>query len=361
MTFLDIRAPMYNHRGDVIGICGISRNITERIAVRDFPGAGAQPYVSEAMLSVLDQSTLAAATDSIVLLTGESGAGKDYLARYIHDHSKRSSGPFYSVNCGAIPTELAESELFGHEAGAFTGSAGRKRGMLELAEGGTILLNEIGELLPSLQVKLLTFLDTRSFTRVGGEKTIMVDARLIAATNKDLMKEAAEGRFRKDLLYRLQVFPLQVPSLRDRKEDIPVLVAELLSELAHQEGWHQHRSVDEAAMQKLIEYAWPGNIRELRNVLERALILSRGRPIRAHHLALQEAKIDPMALSSRLPLTESLDDHLGKIERSLIENALQRGRNNQRAAARLLGISRYALARHMKKLEIHVSEGLEKS
>ncbi len=359
MTFLDIRAPMYDPGGDVIGICGISRNITERTGFRDFPGAGALRYVSEAMRFVLAQSTLAAQVDSIVLLTGESGAGKDYLARHIHDHSKRSSGSFYSVNCAAIPSGLAESELFGHEAGAFTGSAGRKRGMLELAEGGTILLNEIGELPPELQAKLLTFLDTRSFTRVGGEKSIRVNARLIAATNKDLMKEVAEGRFRQDLFYRLQVFPLKVPPLRDRKEDIPRLVEELLSKLPHQGAWHHQGSVDVTAMEKLINYAWPGNVRELRNVLERALILSKGRAIRANHLVLPDVKDDPRALSANFPLTESLDVLLGKIKRSLIEDALRQSQSNQRAAAHLLGISRFALARHMKKLGINKSEGFE--
>ena len=355
MTFLAIRAPMYDHQGDMIGLCGISRNITERVEVREGPTPKVGAYVSEATRSTLVTAQLAAASDSIVLLTGESGAGKDYLARHIHDNSKRSSGPFYSVNCGAIPSELAESELFGHEAGAFTGSAGRKRGLLELAEGGTILLNEIGELLPALQVKLLTFLDTWSFTRVGGEKSITVDARLIVATNKDLMKEVTEGRFRKDLFYRLNVVSIEVPPLRDKKEDIPILVKEILDDLGSRMPFHQHGSVDATAMDKLISYAWPGNVRELRNVLERALILSKGRTIRAHHVALQDIRVD--AVSTNLPTAESLHDAVRETKRSLILHALSQSRGSITKAAMMLRISRDSLNHLMKTLGIRRSNG----
>ena len=164
-----------------------------------------------------------------VLLLGESGTGKDYLARFIHNHSSRAEGPFFAINCAAVSPELAESELFGHESGAFTGARGRKRGLLELAQQGTLLLNEIGELLPALQAKLLTFLDTRSFTRVGGEVNVSVDARLIAATNRDLEKEVSEGRFRNDLFYRLNVLSIRVPALRERIEDIPILAREIIA------------------------------------------------------------------------------------------------------------------------------------
>ena len=161
-------------------------------------------------------------------MLGESGSGKDFLATFIHRHSKRATGPFFAINCGALSTELAESELFGHEAGAFTDAKGRKLGLLELAEGGTLLLNEIGELPLDLQVKLLTFLDSKSFTRVGGQKAIKTDARIMAATNRNLEKEVLGGRFRADLYYRLNVFSITTPPLRDRKEDVPIIVEELL-------------------------------------------------------------------------------------------------------------------------------------
>lgn len=172
-------------------------------------------YPSPVMQTVLAACREAAGTDSLVLLLGESGSGKDYLARYIHNHSKRAVGPYLSINCAAVPEELAESELFGHEHGAFTGTQGRKRGLLELAENGTLLLNEIGDLSLRLQAKLLTFLDTRKFTRVGGEKEVSVNARIIVATNRDLEKEAATGRFRQDLFYRLNVLSIEVPPLRE--------------------------------------------------------------------------------------------------------------------------------------------------
>ncbi len=195
MTFLDTLAPLLNPKGEVDGICGISRNITERKRVS--PASASEPwnYQSAAMRSVIKKAGQIASKEGIVLLLGESGTGKDHLARWIHEHSRRSGNPFFSVNCAALPQELAESELFGHESGAFTGAKNRKRGLLELAEGGTLLLNEIGELALILQAKLLSFLDTRSFLRVGGEKSVRVDARIIAATHRDLEKEVEEGRF----------------------------------------------------------------------------------------------------------------------------------------------------------------------
>jgi len=353
MTFLDIRAPMRNQRGEVVGLCGISRNITERAEIRDSSITRKEPYVSEAMLFTLAQSTLAAATDSIVLLTGESGAGKDHLARYIHDNSRRSASPFYAVNCGAIPPDLAESELFGHEKGAFTGSAGRKRGLLELAEGGTILLNEIGELAPALQVKLLSFLDTRSFTRLGGEKSITVDARLMAATNKDLQSEVSQGRFRKDLFYRLNVFAIDVPPLRNRKEDIPIMVKEIVDALGAQMPFHQHGWVDTAAMDKLVNYAWPGNVRELRNVLERALILSKGGTIRTHHVALQNLDFDASAISSNFPIAgSSFHEVVQETKRRLIMDALSQSKGRMTRAAPMLRMSRESLKHHMRTLGI---------
>ncbi len=350
-TFIDIRAPLRGADGQVIGICGISRNITERRTSSSFTQpAVAEDYPSPTMRSALSAARLAAETDSIVLLTGESGSGKDYLAQYIHTNSGRSGGSFYAVNCAAIPTELAESELFGHEAGAFTGANRRKRGLFELAEGGTLLLNELGELSLSLQTKLLTFLDSRSFTRVGGEKSVTVHARLIAATNRDLDDLVSTGAFRKDLFYRLNVFSIKVPPLRERSEDIPLLVAEIISKVAANLQLPVVPEVDSSALEKLRRYSWPGNVRELRNILEAALILSRGEPITAGHLRFGERREKNEPVSVRLPKDRPLPEILGEIERSLIEEALARSGGTKEEAARSLGISRFALTRHMKKL-----------
>ena len=233
-----------------------------------------------------------------VPLQGESGSGKDYLARWIHDHSKRALSPYFSLNCAAITRELAESELFGHERGAFTGAHSRKRGLLELAEGGTLLLNEIGELPLSLQSKLLTFLDTRSFLRVGGEKPHNVNARIISATNRSLDKEVEEGRFLSALFYRINVFGINVPPLRDRIEDIPVLLEEIMSRLAAELQLTQLPYIDPAFAIALARYDWPGNVRELRNALERSLMLSDGRSLSLTLPSVQESPHDWSHVSS---------------------------------------------------------------
>ena len=350
MTFLDTRSPLRNSAGEVVGVCGISRNITERRQTQLSPLPSDPEYLSAAMLSTLETARLAAATESIILLTGESGAGKDFLARYIHDHSNRAAGPFYTINCAAVPSELAESELFGHEPGAFTGATRHKRGLLELAEGGTLLLNEIGELSLMLQAKLLAFLDTKEFNRVGGEKTVAVNARLIAATNRDLTRAVDDGRFREDLFYRLNVFSLAIPPLRERLEDIPSLVRQIGSQLADEMQLHEPPMIDQEGMERLCRYQWPGNIRELRNVLERTLILSQGGPLTLDHIALEESEPTVGAAVPDLAPGRSLDDFLADTERSLIHEALMRAKGNKKKAASILGISRFALARRVKKL-----------
>ena len=301
-----IRFPLRDSSHEIIGVCGIVREMvycSQAPSDNLFPGDG---YPSPAMRSTLSRARIAGETDSIILLTGESGSGKDRLARYIHDHSSRSHGPFYSVNCAAIPSELAESELFGHEAGAFTGAVRRKRGLMELAEGGTLLLNEIGELSYPLQGKLLQFLDTFSFTRVGGEKLVTVNIRLMAATNRDLSSEVCDGGFRKDLYYRLDVFSIHVPSLRERSEDIPMLIKEILSELEVSMGLLQIPAVNFEALRRLCRYSWPGNVRELRNVLERSLILSRGETIGVQHLVGMIETETADSLLDRAKVSESL-------------------------------------------------------
>jgi len=348
-TLHEVRVPVKSLTGEIVGICGISREIPNRKKVR----AGRtvpvpEHYHSEVMKATLREARFAAASDSIVLLLGESGSGKDYLARWIHDNSRRSAGPYFSVNCAAISKELAESELFGHEAGAFTGATGRKRGLLELAEGGTLLLNEIGELPLALQSKLLAFLDTKSFLRVGGDTSIRINARLIAATHRDLETEIVEGRFVSALFFRLNVFSLRVPSLRERLEDIPVLVDEIITGLMAELQLTHRPSVDPEDINKLMRYSWPGNVRELRNVLERALMLASGDRLNLT-LPSQEEGSQQWAHTVRFTPRRSLHDVVSEVARSLCEYALRSTGGNRKDAARLLRISRGALYRYMKR------------
>lgn len=352
---LDVaRFPLRSPSGIISGICGIAREITDYQPL-SFVSEN-QDFLSETMQNTLEAALLAADTDSMILLMGESGSGKDFMARYIHDHSKRSAGPFYAINCAAIPTELAESELFGHEAGAFTGANRARRGMLELAESGTILLNEIGELSKLLQAKLLTFLDTRTFSRVGGEKHVTVNARIIAATNRDLETEVANGRFRSDLFHRLNVFSIKVPPLRERSADIVPLVTGILATLKKDLQLPNIPYIEPDVYDAMQNYYWPGNVRELKNVLERAIILSRGSTIKLENIKLGDAVCNGNDRSAVIPfpLSRPLNDLVDDMEREIIEQALQSATGNKLQAARLLGISRFALSRHMKKLGIYI-------
>ncbi|MEJ2716584.1 MAG: sigma 54-interacting transcriptional regulator, partial [Deltaproteobacteria bacterium] len=257
-----ILTPVRGRQNEIVGVCSIGRDISDSKGVDRLQSAQTHDsYPSDAMRTTLALARSAAKKDSTILLLGETGSGKDYLARYIHDHSTRAGGPFLSVNCAAIAPELAESELFGHEPGAFTGAQMRKRGLLELAEGGTLLLNEVGELSPALQAKLLTFLDTRKVTRVGGEKETHVNVRIVAATHRNLEKEVEAGRFRQDLFYRLNVISISAPPLRERREDIPILVQEILSQLQIEMCFAGPHKLESEALQKLANYGWPGNVR----------------------------------------------------------------------------------------------------
>ena len=365
VTFSEIRMPMADSSGSIIGLCGIARNVTDRKLASARPAPPDSGYRSKAVCDTLAALAQAIQSNSIVLLTGESGSGKDYFARYIHDNSKRASGPFFAINCAAVSPELAESELFGHEAGSFTGAGRRKKGLLELAEGGTLLLNEIGELSLRLQAKLLTFLDSRTFTRVGGEKSVTVNARLIAATNRDLEKEVEEGTFRLDLFYRLNVFRVRVPPLRERIEDIPTLVDSLLSELKAVLQLQAIPEIGASAMGLLQRYHWPGNVRELRNVLERSLILSgEGGPLKVE---LPGAVLQPQDLTdpnrgatdnpeedwlwaTGFPPAVPLGDLARDLKQAIIEEALKRSGGKKVDAAELLGITRSALKRQMQTL-----------
>lgn len=358
VTFLDLKVPIRGNRGEVMGIFGISRDMTYRRHLDTIPQTSTSESRSPAMRAVFRGARVAAQTDSIVLITGESGTGKDYLARYIHQQSKRSQGALFSINCAAISPELAESEFFGHESGAFTGARSSKKGLLELAEGGTILLNEIGDISPALQSKLLMFLDTRQFTRVGGVKLHSVNARLIAATNQKLEHEVKMKRFRKDLFYRLAVFSIEIPPLRERTEDIPLLISHLLPLLAQRIGIDAVPGVSADALAVLANYRWPGNIRELRNVLERALILSDKKTINVEDLVVggkwgPRSTDQEWSVKISFPEQQSLNEVVSDLKRRLLVEALHRANGRRNKAAALLGLTADALKHYMKSLGLY--------
>jgi PAS domain S-box-containing protein len=353
ITFHDITIPIHNSAGEIVGVCGLSVNITDRKQrVTPFRAPVTLDNRSEAMRATMVMATVAAEKEGMILLEGESGVGKDYLARYIHAHSPRRDGPYFALNCAALPPELVESELFGYEPGAFTGAARRKRGLVELAEGGTLLLNEIGELSPIIQSKLLSFLDSRSFTRVGGEKIVKVDARLIAATNRDLLLDVKTGRFRQDLYYRINVLGLRVPPLRERREDIPILVHQIMARLKQEMQLPKAPMINPQSMNALTNYSWPGNVRELRNVLERALMLWTGGPLELSLIGREEAK--NWYHTVHFPEKNSLNDVTQDLTRALVAEALRRSDGNKVKAAGFLGISRYTLFRLLKTFDQNV-------
>ncbi len=287
-----------------------------------------------------------AATKATVLLTGESGTGKELVARAIHARSPRRDEPFVAVNCMALPDTLLESELFGHEKGAFTGAVGRRKGRFELADGGTLLLDEVGEIAPALQVKLLRVLQERTFERVGGNAPITVDVRIVAATNRDLSQAVAKGRFRDDLYYRLNVVRIELPPLRERGEDLPALVAHFVQKYAAEVG-RAAPEVSPQAMERIYRHPWPGNVRELENALERAVILA-GPKIRPEDLPLEMGSADEGArteLPTGMGITEAVED----LEQRMIKRALAEAGGVQARAAEALGITKSNLAYKLKK------------
>ncbi|MGQ9532166.1 MAG: sigma-54-dependent transcriptional regulator [Desulfotomaculales bacterium] len=300
---------------------------------------------SPAMQEVRRLIARVAGTDATVLITGESGTGKEVAALAIHQNSPRAKGPFIVVNCAALPEPLLESELFGHEKGAFTGAVARKQGRFELADGGTIFLDEIGEMPPAMQVKLLRVLQEKSFERVGGTETIKVDVRVIAATNRDLKAAIQEGKFREDLYYRLNVVPIRMPALRERKEDIPLLVEYFLQKFRPR---YQAHTISPAAMELLRRYHWPGNIRELQNVIERAMIICQGEEILPEHLP-PEIQAAPRPAGGLIVDFPDEGINLEQLEKELIIKALEKTGGNQTRAAQLLGITRSTLIYRMQK------------
>jgi DNA-binding NtrC family response regulator len=287
-----------------------------------------------------------APSDASVLILGESGVGKELVARMIHRASRRAARPFVVVHAAALPETLLESELFGYEKGAFTGATARKPGRLDSADGGTVFLDEIGDISPTLQVKLLRFLQERTFVRLGSAETVSVDCRIVAATNRNLQDEVRQNHFREDLYYRLAVFPIQVPALRERKADIKPLARHILRRL----GLATEPNAE--VLRCLTEYDWPGNIRELENVLERALILAAGEEIQVRHIQLPEVVLVGPGSAVASGARKSLPD----VEREMLEDALRRAAGNKSKAAKVLGITRRMLYTKLEKFGIEFEE-----
>ncbi|OGL63622.1 MAG: sigma-54-dependent Fis family transcriptional regulator [Candidatus Tectomicrobia bacterium RIFCSPLOWO2_12_FULL_69_37] len=310
---------------------------------------------SSTIRKVFDLISKVGATTSTILITGESGTGKELVCRAIHRTSRRAAGPLIPVNCGAIPEELLESELFGHEKGAFTGATTSREGRFQMADGGTIFLDEVSEMSPKLQVKLLRVLQESEFERVGGNKTIRVDSRIVAATNRDLEKNVAEGKFREDLYYRLNVIPVHLPPLRERKEDVPLLVHSFIRRF-QEKDLTPLRTVHADAMTALAAYPWPGNVRELENLVERMAILGERPELRLEDLperfrSSAAAGAGEKDLSSLDIPEEGIDlrEFMDRIENQLIERALEMSGGVKNRAAQLLGLNRTTLVEKLKK------------
>lgn len=312
---------------------------------------------SPAAQRLADEIRQVAPYKTSVLISGESGTGKELVARTIHELSPRANGPWVAINCSAIPRDLLESELFGYVKGAFTGATQNRPGRLEQAQGGTLFLDEIGELDPSLQAKLLRVLQEREYSALGSDQVRAVDVRFIAASNRDLKTLVREGKFREDLFYRLDVYSIVVPPLRERREDIPLLVQTFLNELTA-ETKKLIRGIAPAALDVLSRYPWPGNIRELRNSVERSLLSCKGEMIETHDLP--PALVGPESPVDQVPVWEGghahgLDIWLEDVERRAIQNALAQTKGVQAHAAKLLGVSERSLWHRIKKLGIQIS------
>jgi len=306
---------------------------------------------SKEMQKIFDIIQKVSPTKSSVLVTGPSGTGKELIAKAIHYNSVRKDGPFVAVNCAAIPETLLESELFGHEKGAFTGAVSSRKGRFELADGGTLFLDEVGEMSLGLQVKLLRVLQEMEFERVGGTKTIKVDVRIIAASNRDLKEEVKEGRFREDLYYRLNVIHIKIPALRERLDDLPLLVEHFLNKFRHPD--EPPKRLSQEVWKVFYSYPWPGNIRELENVLERAVVLSNGEQITLSDIPEEiKGSKTPLELNSLIPPPMPLPQLLDKIEEELVKWALKRCNNVQAHAANLLGITKSLMQHKLKKYNI---------
>ena len=331
-----------------------NRQLREALGQRyQFDNIIGNSHRMQEVLATVDQ---VAPTNATVLLGGESGVGKDMIARAIHQHSRRVNGPFIKINCTAIPENLLESELFGYEKGAFTGATTAKPGKFELADKGTIFLDEIGDMAGTLQVKLLRVLQEREFERLGGTRTIKVDVRVVAATNQDLRAALEQGTFREDLYYRLNVVPISIPPLREHKEDIPYLVDHFIERFAESSG-KPIEGISPEALKLLVDFHWPGNVRELENIIERAVVMAAGTRIGTADIRLDVAAPGSNAAASAAggsSATMFLPDGmtLEQYEDKLIHDALRQAGGNKSQAARLLGLSRNALRYRLSKIGV---------
>ncbi len=336
----------------LLGVLGtLLAPAVRRLRNRPRPGEKQETYRpanivgrSKAMLSVFEQIGQVAGSEATVLLRGESGVGKELFAQALHERSTRAGAPFVKVNCAALPQTLLESELFGHERGAFTGALTQRKGRFELAQGGTIFLDEIGDLPPATQVTLLRVLQEREFERVGGSATLQVDVRVIAATNRDLETLIESGDFRPDLYYRLNVFPVHVPPLRERRADVLLLADHFVTRYSETNG-KVVRRISTPAIDMLMAYHWPGNVRELANCIERAVILTRDEVIRSHHLPPTLQTPEASGTGDGRPLQAALD----ALEREMVVDALKTHRGNMAGAGRALGLTERVMGLRVKK------------
>lgn len=324
---------------------GLKKRLAEASPSREIVGT------SQAMTQVFSMINKVKDTDGTVLVIGESGVGKELVARAVHDKSKRATRPFVALNCGALPDDLLESELFGYEKGAFTGASRRKQGLLETAEGGTVFLDEVSSISPMMQVKLLRFLQERTFMRLGGNETISVDVRVIAATNEDLKEAVDRGAFRKDLYYRLNVIPIEIPPLRERRDDIPLLVRHFIAKYSLKMGKNIAGASKEAE-ELLIRYKWEGNVRELENIIERAITVTDDAII-----GLDDLPDEIRTSAERMEKTRSpydVDLSLYDVEKLHIKTVLAQTQGNKSRAARMLGIDYSTLLRKLKTMDIAI-------
>jgi two-component system response regulator HydG len=353
-AFYYLQKPFVN--GELVALCRRAaetrelkrenRALRREIRRRDRSSASRPVGRNRSFMEVLKLAETVAPTDSTVLITGESGTGKEILARYIHALSEREGGPFVSINCGALPETLLESELFGHVKGAFTGAVRDKVGLLVAAKGGTFFLDEVGEMSPALQVKMLRALQEREVVPVGATEPVPIDVRIIAATNRDLEQEIRRGTFRSDLYYRLNVITLHLPPLRERRDDIPLLTEHFLRVLAERTGASQPLKVSPEAMEALQSYDWPGNVRELENALERAAVLCQGDVLTPGELPARVVERQPEPLVSEKP---PANPTLEVIERAYIYWVLKAEGGNKARAAEVLGIDPSTLYRKLNR------------
>jgi len=342
-------AALHKTKPDAMDHCKIqSEELKEEYDFHDIIGQ------SRKMREVFDLVQKVADCDSTILLNGETGTGKGMVARAIHQKSKRRNKPFISINCGAIPENLLESELFGHVRGAFTGATSSKQGKFELADSGTILLDEIGDMSSDLQVKVLKVLEEGEFEQVGGAKTIKVDVRIIAATHRDLSEEVQKGNFREDLYYRLYVIPVMLPSLRDRRSDIPFLISHFLEQF-NQKNNRSVQKISEEVMDMMMSHSWPGNVRELKNMMERLVVLKGSGEISARDLPPEIKSTHKFEPSTAIEISDEgicLNSAVTEFEKALILQSLEKTKWVKNKAAKLLHLNRTTLVEKIKRHQL---------